>query len=209
MHNTIFTVGHSTHEMEKFVRLLKMYDITAICDVRSSPYSHYNPQYNREKLKASLLENGIKYVFLGKELGARSDDPTCYKDGKVQYDCLAKTELFKIGIERLLKGARDYNIALVCAEKDPLECHRTILVARELEKKGLSIFHILGNGEIETHDEAMARLIKGLNSGHAHDLFISEEDIRNQAYSRQAEKISYTLPDDGDESPPTNMKAAK
>lgn len=209
MHNTIFTVGHSTHEIRKFLELLKKHDIKVICDVRSSPYSRFNPQYNQENLKASLLENGIKYVFLGKELGARSDDPTCYKDGKVQYDRLAKTELFQAGLERLMKGSRDYNIALVCAEKDPLECHRTILVARELERKGLSISHIHGNGEIETHDEAMARLIEGLNAGQAQDLFKTKDEIRNQAYSKQAERISYAILDDGDRSSPMNMKIAK
>jgi len=208
MLNTIFTVGHSTHEIGKLIELLKMHDITAVCDVRSSPYSRFNPQYNRESLKDNLLENGIKYVFLGKELGARSDDPTCYQDGKVQYDRLAKTELFQLGLERLLKGTRDYNIALVCAEKDPLECHRTILVARELERKGCSISHILETGEIETHDEAIERLIKRLNADPDYDLFLTKEEIRNQAYSKQAEKISYTPPKD-DERTSANMKFAK
>jgi uncharacterized protein (DUF488 family) len=208
MLNTIFTVGHSTHEIWKFIELLKMHDITAVCDVRSSPYSRFNPQYNRESLKDNLLKNGIKYVFLGKELGARSDDPTCYQDGNVQYDRLAKTELFQLGLERLLKGARDYNIALVCAEKDPIECHRTILVSRELERKGHSISHILETGEIETHDEAIERLIKGLNADQDYDLFLTKEEIRNQAYSKQAEKICYTLPE-ADARTSTNMKFAK
>ena len=202
MHNTIFTVGHSTHEIEKFIGLLKMHAITAICDVRSSPYSRFNPQYNREALKASLLENDIKYVFLGEELGARSDDPACYCNGKVQYDRLAKTALFQEGLERLLKGAQDYNIALVCAEKDPLECHRTILVAREVENQGGVVSHILENGAIETHDEAMARLIKQINAGQDHDLFMTEDEIRNRAYSKQAERISYALPEDNDEKTP-------
>ncbi len=209
MKSAIFTVGHSTHVMERFIGLLKMHNITAVCDVRSSPYSRFNPQYNREKLKDNLLKNGIKYVFLGKELGARSDDPNCYKDGKVQYDRLAKSTLFRNGIERLLKGAEDYKIALMCAEKEPLECHRTILVARALERKGCPIFHIMGNGEIENHDESMKRLIKRLNAGQAQDLFITDKEIRNQAYLRQAEKISYMLPDDNNTIPPTNVKLAK
>lgn len=201
MFNTIFTVGHSTHEIETFIGLLKKYDITAVSDVRSSPYSRFNPQYNRESLKSNLLKNGIKYVFLGKELGARSDDPTCYQDGKVQYDRLAKTELFQMGLERLLKGSRDYNIALVCAEKDPIECHRTILVSRELERKECSISHILETGEIETHDEMIERLIKGFNSGQDHNIFMTEEEIRKQAYSKQAKKIGYALPEEMIEPP--------
>jgi hypothetical protein len=81
---------------------------------------------------------------------------------------------------------------LVCAEKDPIECHRTILVSRELERKGHSISHILETGEIETHDEAIERLIKGLNADQDYDLFLTKEEIRNQAYSKQAEKICYT-----------------
>jgi uncharacterized protein (DUF488 family) len=208
MYNTIFTVGHSTHEIETFIGLLKKYNITAVCDVRSSPYSRFNPQYNRESLSGNLLKNGIKYVFLGKELGARSDDPACYQDGKVQYDRLAKTELFQIGLERLLKGSRDYSIALVCAEKDPIQCHRTILVSRELEKKGCSISHILETGEIETHDEMIERLIKGLNAGQEQNLFMTKEEMRKQAYSKQAEKICYVLPEEDDRTS-TNMSFAK
>ena len=144
----IFTIGHSTHPLDKFIRLLERHDITAICDVRSSPYSQFNPQFNQQELKAGLQERGIKYVFLGEELGARSDDPSCYRDGKVQYDLLAKTELFKRGLERVCKGSEEYRIALMCAEKDPLECHRTILVSRELNKEGLAVEHILADGHV-------------------------------------------------------------
>ncbi len=195
MQNAIFTLGHSTHEIEKFIRLLKVHHITALCDVRSSPYSRFNPQFNRENLKISLRENGIKYVFLGKELGARSDDSACYKNGKVSYDLLANSELFQSGIDRVIKGSKDFKIALVCAEKDPLECHRTILVARELEKKGHCVIHILEDGTIEKNEEAVARLVKGFNSGQGDDLFLTEEEIKNRAFSKQAEKISYTLPE--------------
>ncbi|MEK6746135.1 MAG: DUF488 domain-containing protein [Pseudomonadota bacterium] len=209
MNNTIFTVGHSTHEIGKFMDLLKMHGITAICDVRSSPYSRFNSQYNRENFKSSLWENDIKYVFLGKELGARSDDPNCYQAGKVQYDLLAKTELFQKGLERVLQGAKDFNIALVCAEKDPIECHRTILVSRELERKGCSISHILENGDIQTHDELVARLIKEINSGQAQDLFMTEVEIRNQAYRKQADKICYALPEEEENKALTKMEATK
>lgn len=196
MYKAIFTLGHSTHPIEKFIKLLRMHGVSAVCDVRSSPYSRFNPQYNRENLKASLKESDIKYVFLGKELGARSEDPCCYQDGRVSYDRLAKTDIFRMGIDRLLRGAIDYDIALVCAEKDPLECHRTILVARELEKKGCSVLHILENGKIERHEDAIARLIREYNSGQGSDFFLTAEEIQNKAYSKQAEKISYALPEE-------------
>jgi len=137
MQEIIFTIGHSTHPAERFIALLKQHDITALADVRSKPYSRMNPQFNREDLKKALSESGIAYVFLGKELGARTEDRSCYHEGKVQYGRLAQTELFRHGLDRVQEGAKKYRIALMCAEKDPLVCHHTILVARHLETLGL------------------------------------------------------------------------
>ena len=131
--HTVFTVGHSTHALDDFLALLLRHGITAIADVRSSPYSRMNPQFNRETLHAALKGAGIAYVFLGAELGARSRDPDCYEDGKVQYDRLARTAAFQRGLARVQQGAAQYRLALMCAEKEPLDCHRTILVARHLE----------------------------------------------------------------------------
>src|SRR5208282_1520645 len=111
MPDTVFTIGHSTHTQERFISLLSLHGITALCDVRSKPYSRMNPQFNREELKRSLRERGIDYVFLGKELGARSEDPACYEHGKVLYDRLARTDLFRLGLERVQKGMKDYRLA--------------------------------------------------------------------------------------------------
>lgn len=198
MHNTIFTVGHSTHEIGKFIGLLKMHDITAICDVRSSPYSRFNPQYNREVLNRSLQDAGIKYVFLGEELGARSKDPSCYRNGRVQYNLLAKTELFQNGIKRIRHGLeKGYKMALVWAEKDPLDCHRTVLVARNLDREGFSIFHILSDGSLETQKEATARLVRQFNLNQ-HDMFSEIKDEEAEAFQQQEEKIAYAK-DDGNE----------
>ena len=97
MLDTVFTIGHSTHPLERFIALLFQHGITAICDVRSKPYSRVNPQFNREALEKALLAKGIEYRFLGKELGARSDDPNCYHGGKVHYGRLAHNS-------RLAKG---------------------------------------------------------------------------------------------------------
>lgn len=187
----VYTVGHSTHSIDTFLGLLDLYGISAICDVRSSPYSRFNPQYNKDALSKSLHDHSIKYVFLGKELGARSNDPSCYCDGRVQYRALARTELFLSGIERVRVGVeRGYRMALMCAEKDPLDCHRTVLVARTLESDGFSVSHILSDGTLETQDEAAARLIKKLNLNQD-DLFLSAPDVIDKAFRKQEEKIAY------------------
>lgn len=190
MQGTVFTIGHSTHPQETFIGLLQRHGITALCDVRSNPYSRINPQFNREELEEALLGQGISYRFLGKELGARSNDPTCYERGKVQYTLLAQTELFKNGIKRVLRGLQDFRIALMCAEKEPLECHRTILVARHLVELGIHVEHIHADGRLESHDVALIRLAKMLRLPED-DLFRSREELLADAYLRQEERIAY------------------
>jgi uncharacterized protein (DUF488 family) len=87
----VLTIGHSTHPIETFLGLLHQHGVTAVADVRSAPYSRFNPQFNKDALEHDLKEHGIRYVFLGRELGARSDDPSCYDKGRVQYGRLART----------------------------------------------------------------------------------------------------------------------
>jgi uncharacterized protein (DUF488 family) len=191
MAETIFTIGHSTHTQEYFIGLLSRHDITALCDVRSKPYSRMNPQFNRQALVQALAAHGIAYRFLGKELGARSDDPSCYEGGKVQYTRLAETELFKRGLERVLRGLKeDFRIALMCAEKEPLDCHRTILVARHLASLGLNVEHILADGCLESHAASLIRLAR-MHNLPEEEMFRSREDLLAEAYSRQAERIAY------------------
>ena len=187
---TVYTIGHSNHPVEHFLHLLGQHGIEAVADVRSSPYSRFNPQYNRENLQGSLQAAGIRYVFLGRELGARSEDPSCYRDNQVQYDRLARTGLFRSGIRRVLEGADQYRIALMCAEKEPLQCHRTILVTRELEKQGMAIRHILADGSLEPHADAMERLIRELGLG-SDDLFTTDEERWDLAYAKQAQRIAW------------------
>ena len=189
MRNEIFTVGHSTQPVEQFVRLLRTYGITTIADVRSTPYSRHNSQFNREDLRGVLKGHDIKYVFLGKELGARTADERCYRDDKVQYALLAKTTQFQSGIARVIEGAATYKIAMMCAEKDPLDCHRTILVARALVRQGCTVTHILANGSRESHQEAMSRLV--VRMGLADDLFRSQELTIEEAYEKQGNRIAY------------------
>jgi uncharacterized protein (DUF488 family) len=176
--------------LERFIGLLRQHDITAVADVRSAPYSRINPQFNREPLKAALRDAGISYVFMGEELGARSKDPSCYRDGKVDYELLARTALFQSGLERVRRGASTHRIALMCAEKEPLDCHRTILVSRKLAEQGVCVTHILADGTAESHDLAMSRLMQMVRVGE-HDLFRSPEDALREAYQRRGEEIAY------------------
>jgi uncharacterized protein (DUF488 family) len=187
---TVFTIGHSTHTQEYFIGLLMRHEITALCDVRSKPYSRVNPQFNREELKQSLAACGIAYVFLGNELGARSENPACYENGKVQYDRLARTDLFQQGLERVQKGMQEYRISLMCAEKEPLECHRTILVARHLAALCLDVQHIHANGKLESHGDAVNRLARMFNLPE-NDMFRTREELLVEAYQRQGERIAF------------------
>jgi uncharacterized protein (DUF488 family) len=186
----VFTIGHSNHTSDHFIALLRQHGVTALCDVRSNPYSRVNPQFNRETLKQALQQNGIAYVFLGKELGGRSEDPSCYVRGKVQYDQLAKTESFRTGIDRIREGMRRYRLALMCAEKDPIKCHRTILVARQLDTLGFAVEHILEDSSLESHEHALDRLLRKLNLLD-NDMFRSRKELIENAYQIQAEQIAY------------------
>jgi uncharacterized protein (DUF488 family) len=190
MADVIYTIGHSTHSIERFIELLRKHAITALCDVRSYPSSRMNPQFNRRPLEQALAKVGIKYVFLGKELGARTEDRSCFCDGKVQYDLLAKTELYRKGIGRIEKGKDDFRVALMCAEKEPLDCHRTILVSRTLDEEGLAICHILADGSLETHEHALRRLVRSLRLAPP-DMFRSDEAVLSEAYAKQGQLIAY------------------
>jgi uncharacterized protein (DUF488 family) len=190
MPEAVYTVGHSTHSLPRFFELLGRHAITAVCDVRSQPYSRLNPQFNRGELRDALRTAGVRYVFLGKELGARSTDKSCYCNGQVQYDRLAKTDEFKHGLERVKMGSRSYRVALMCAERDPLHCHRAILVARQLVEQGVHIRHILANGQLEDHDQALNRLLRILNLQQG-DMFQLNKDVTDEAYRRQNGEIGY------------------
>lgn len=190
MAEQVFTIGHSNHSIEKLVELLAMHAITAVGDVRSSPYSRYNPQFNRETLCAALKSARIAYVFLGRELGARPEDRSCYLNGKVDYDGLASTELFERGLQRVAKGSKQHTIALLCAEKDPLTCHRCILVSRHLVSRRMSVQHILEDGRLEDHCDSLSRLLRELNLAGG-DLFRSHEQLILDAYKRRGQEIAY------------------
>jgi len=190
----IFSIGHSNHEIEHFVHLLTMHGVSAIADVRSSPYSEYSPQFNREILQSRLQSLHIEYAFLGRELGARRTEETCYVSGQARYDAIRRLPAFRQGLDRILEGVEQYTLALLCAEADPLACHRTILICPELKAvcPGLQIDHILGDGRLESHEQAEQRLVK------LHKLqpelfgeLTSGPGLVQRAYHIQAERIAY------------------
>lgn len=188
--HAVFTIGHSTHSAEGFLALLRQHRVEAVADVRSSPFSRFNPQFNRKTLEQCLKANGIRYVFLGKELGARSDDRSCYEHGRVQYARLAQRAQFQSGIDRVLHGAAKYRVALMCAEKEPLECHRTLLVAKALTARGQRVLHIHADGRLETHEAAMERLLN-MTGVPDEDMFLSKEELLAKALARQEEQVAY------------------
>ncbi len=190
---SILTIGHSNHTMETFLQLLDRHDVSALADVRAAPYSRFNPQFNREQLAECLKNSNIEYVYLGRELGGRSDDPACYEHGRISYDRLSRTPGFHEGLKRVVRGAEEYHIALMCAEKEPLDCHRTLLVGHELDKmNGIDVTHILPDGRLEPHKDTMNRLLAKYRHLREDDWFRSRDERISEAIAFQAERIGHT-----------------
>ncbi|HEY4265119.1 MAG TPA: DUF488 domain-containing protein [Micropepsaceae bacterium] len=145
----IFTIGHSNQTRDRFLDLVGQNAITALADVRSVPLSRWASQFNRDALAKSLAERGIAYVFLGRELGGRPKDPAFLRDGRPDYAAMARSEGFRTGIARVREGAKIYRLALMCAERDPIDCHRFLLIARHLAGHGVPVSHILASGTVE------------------------------------------------------------
>jgi uncharacterized protein (DUF488 family) len=144
----LFSIGHSNADINAFIDLLRRYEIAALADARSQPYSRYNQHFSRESLKHSLEEAGIEYFYLGKEIGGRPEDPAFYiQNGKVDYDLVAQSSIYLTGIERLLALASDRRVAFMCAEADYKSCHRYWLITRTLTLRGVGVRHILHSGD--------------------------------------------------------------
>lgn len=190
MNRSVLTLGHSTHAIKRFIELLRLNEVTAVADVRSHPYSRVNPQFSKEAFSSALKEHRVAYSFLGRELGARPEDRTCYVDGRARYDLIAQTTLFGSGLERVAKGSERYRIALVCAEKDPMTCHRALLVCRHLIRRGFAVKHILANGEVEDHEASLRRLAMQIGVP-LNDLFRSYDELVEDLYARRSREIEY------------------
>lgn len=196
--DTVLTIGHSNHPLETFTGLLAQHGVTALADVRSVPWSRFNPQFNKKSLATALKASGIQYVYLGHELGGRSNDPGCYEGGRIRYDRLAQTDRFREGIERVMRGIRKYHlIALMCSEKEPLDCHRTLLVAQSLVERGVDIKHILPDSQLELHAITMQRLIARFDfEPKQHDLLRQQQshaELIAEAVSRQAGRVAHVI----------------
>jgi uncharacterized protein (DUF488 family) len=155
----VLTIGHSNHTMEHFLGLLKSHGVEVVVDTRSQPYSKYATQFDHEALKLALQDAGIRYLYLGRELGGRPKGDELYdEEGHVLYDRVAASYLFQEGLMRLERGIREYKVALLCAEENPAACHRRLLVGRVLLDHGIQVEHIRGDGRIQTEDEVAAEV---------------------------------------------------
>jgi len=192
MSATLFSIGYATKPLTEFMVLLQSYEVNVVADVRSVPYSAAFHDYHRELLQRALKQQGISYVYLGKELGPRSTNPAHYDEtGRVQYDRLQRADNFLHGIERLLTGLdKALNIALLCAEKDPAFCHRSLLIGHHMARaNALPIQHIGFDGALESQAELEQRLVSLHDL--EQDLFAAADDLAELAYKRQVQATSY------------------
>jgi uncharacterized protein (DUF488 family) len=202
----LYSIGHSNHDFAHFVDLLRLAGVRAVADVRSSPYSRRLPQYSREVLEQALRAHGIAYVFLGDLLGGRPADPDLYSDGRVDYEKVRQTATFFHGLERLTDGLQRQAVAMLCAEEDPLDCHRGLMIAPALLEWDVATLHLRGDGSEENMAQMEGRLldITGLG-GVVNGLFadqIPPEERRAylaEAYRKQSAAKAYKVrPNEGE-----------
>jgi uncharacterized protein (DUF488 family) len=186
----VFTIGHSGLSEDHFLALLRKFAIELVIDVRSSPYSRRAPQYNRSDLTRWLHVAGIAYSFAGKSLGGRPDDPDLYECGRVSYRKMAQTKAFASSLRRLGTLTLSTRVALMCAEADPIQCHRFLLIGRALTGKTVDTQHILGNGTVERHDVGEKRLLQIAGLAQS-ELFDPRGEAVAQAYEIQESRVAY------------------
>jgi len=194
----IYTIGHSTHQIDYFVELLKEYSVNCVIDVRSLAASTYNPQFNKEPLSNYLKKNGITYQHFADEFGARHSDPDLLdEDGKVDFEKIRKSWNFKNGVERLwLAMDKGFIIALMCSESEPFDCHRFSMISIALEKDGFDVQHILKDKALKSNAELEKQLLKKYDKKIPKpDMFepnISVEDQLNAAYRLRNQEIAFS-----------------
>ena len=204
---SLFTIGHSTHTQEYFLGLLKQHNIDYVLDVRSSPFSKFASWFNKDVIEDYLKKNNIVYCPMGKFFGARPTDRTLYcAEGYLDFEKTRASELFKKGLDNVMLGlASGHNIALMCTEKDPFDCHRTIMVSRGFELNGVSVQHIHADGNLETQDEINIRLLDNLEKKenvdiHQISLFEqpkSDKEWLEDAYRLRNKEIGYNINEGG------------
>jgi hypothetical protein len=195
---TIYTIGHSTHQLDYFLELLKTYSVSCIIDVRSIAASSYNPQYNQEPLSNFLKNNKVAYLHFAEEFGARHRDPDLLdEDGKVDFEKVRKSWNFKRGVERLWQGIeKHFTIALMCSESDPLDCHRFSMISLALEKDGFEVKHILKDKTIKSNSDLEKELLKKYDKKIPKpDIFTPNVSVGEQlrvAYELRNKDIAYS-----------------
>jgi uncharacterized protein (DUF488 family) len=186
----LLTIGHSNIPAERFVGLLRGAGVNAIADVRSTPASRRFPWFAGKNLATRLQQENMLYAAFGGALGGRPRDPSLYREGIADYEAMAKEPEFCAGLERLLSLAARQRVCLMCAEREPLDCHRCLLVARSLAEHGLTVGHILHDGTVEPHAATEQRLLALI--GTSDDLFVTGQDERlAAAYRRRARAAAY------------------
>ncbi len=169
---TIYTIGHSNKDVASFIELLKKHSIEVVVDVRSSPYSRYASQFNKREVECIIPENGMKYLFMGKEIRGKPSDPQFYDhEDYVLYSKIAETSEFKEGIERLLKGIKQYKVALMCSEENPAVCHRRLLIGKVLSGYDVEIMHIRSDGTIQSEEDIRKENYKSNDNDAQQSLF--------------------------------------
>lgn len=193
----LFTVGHSNLEISQFVKLLRDWSVGLLIDVRSQPRSGRFPQFSQPGFQKMIENEGIGYLFLGEELGGRPDDPAAYRsDGVVDYRARRNSYAFRAGCERVLSELDRTPCALVCAEEDPLECHRFLMICPKLIGMGIRPRHIRKSSRIESQEDAENRLLgaHGFGGVAASTLFPeARTDALEEAYELQAGKFAYRV----------------
>ena len=186
----LLSIGHSNIPAERFIALLRNAGVNAIADVRSTPASRRFPWFSSKNLALALQEGSILYVPFGDSLGGRPRDPALYRDGVADYERMALQPEFCAGLDRLLAMASQHRVCLMCAEREPLDCHRCLLVSRMLAERGCTVGHILHDGAVESHTVIEQRLLAG--SGADADLFVTGHGERlAAAYRRRCRAVAY------------------
>jgi uncharacterized protein (DUF488 family) len=188
----LFSIGHSNSPIDGFIALLGEAGVNAVADVRSTPYSRFCPWFSRNNLQAHLKAADITYLSYGEALGGRPGDTSLYCDGVADYEAMAGTPAFQSGLDRLQNDMAQHRVCLMCAEREPLDCHRCLLVARSLAARGVAIGHILHDGAVEPHAATEQRLMQWAESGAAPDLFVTGQNDRlAAAYRRRSRAVGY------------------
>jgi uncharacterized protein (DUF488 family) len=194
----IYTIGHSTHQLNFFLELLKIAEINCIVDVRSVPASAHNPQYNQDALKNFLKNNNITYLHFAKEFGARQTDYNLLdNEGRLDFVKFRKTEPFHQGVKRIRQGINNgFKIAIMCSESEPLDCHRFSMVSIGLENDGFEVRHILKDKSIKTNLELEKELLKKygkkISQNSLFDMEVSIEIQLNEALILKNKEIGFS-----------------